>query len=104
LGNGEGLLPTGVNVRGAGGYAVGPGAVRPDGARYRTADDATDLVTAFAKDTIPVVPDWPVDIVRGGGRNLPLNYLQVWRGDSSVSLKPRAGDDLFGGTLAEKTH
>ena len=69
LGNGEGSLPEGINVRGAGGYIVGPGAVRPDGARYRTAEDAPDLAEAFANDTIPILPDWLADIIRKGGSN-----------------------------------
>ena len=63
LGNGEGSLPKGVNVRGAGGYVVGPGAVRSDGARYRTADGAADLTEAFSSGTIPVLPDWLAGII-----------------------------------------
>jgi hypothetical protein len=70
LGNGEGSLPDGINIRGAGGYVVGPGAVRPDRARYRPADDAADLAEAFATGTIPAVPDWVVDIIgKDGGKN-----------------------------------
>jgi len=70
LGNREGSLPEGINVRGAGGYVVAPGAVRPDGARYQPADDAVDLAEAFATDTIPAVPDWLVDIIgKDGGKN-----------------------------------
>ena len=64
LGNGEGSLPDGINVRGAGGYVVGPGAVRPDGAIYEVAEDGPDLAEAFASGTIPMVPGWLVDILR----------------------------------------
>jgi hypothetical protein len=64
LGNGEGSLPDGINVRGAGGYVVGPGAVRPDEARYRGAEGAPDLAEAFASGTIPILPGWLADIIR----------------------------------------
>jgi len=64
LGNGEGSLPDGINVRGAGGYIVGPGAVRPDGAIYEVAEGFPDLAEAFIEDTIPLVPDWLVGIIR----------------------------------------
>ena len=64
LGNGEGSLPEGINVRGAGGYVVGPGVVRPDGAWYRTAEGVPDLAKAFASGTIPILPGWLADIIR----------------------------------------
>jgi hypothetical protein len=35
LGNGEGRLPKGINVRGRGGFVVAPGAVRPDGVTWK---------------------------------------------------------------------
>ncbi len=56
FGNSEGSLPDGINVRGAGGFIVGPGAVRPDGARYRCADGTIELAKAFASGTIPILP------------------------------------------------
>jgi hypothetical protein len=37
LGNSSGELPSGIDVRGVGGFAVAPGAVRPDGARWKAA-------------------------------------------------------------------
>jgi hypothetical protein len=64
LGNGEGSLPDGINVRGAGGYVVGPGAVRPDGAWYRAAEGVPHLAEAFASGTIPILPGWLADIIR----------------------------------------
>jgi hypothetical protein len=69
LGNGEGSLPDGINVRGAGGYVVGPGAVRPDGAWYRTAEGVPDLAEAFASGTIPILPGWLADTIRKSGGN-----------------------------------
>jgi hypothetical protein len=69
LGNREGSLPDGINVRGAGGYVVGPGAVRPDEARYRGAEGAPDLAEAFASGTIPILPGWLADIIRKSGGN-----------------------------------
>lgn len=56
LGNKEGGLPTGINVRGSGGYVIAPGAVLPSGRRYELHG---------ALDSAIAVPDWLVDIIRG---------------------------------------
>jgi hypothetical protein len=77
LGNREGSLPHGINVRGAGGYVVGPGAVRPDGAWYRTAKGAPDLAEAFASGTIPILPGWLADIIRKSGGNDQVGPAQA---------------------------
>ena len=66
LGNRTGSLPEGICVRGDGGFVVAPGAVRPDGAAWRADGDAPDLADAFNKGAIPVMPEWLVEIIRGG--------------------------------------
>jgi hypothetical protein len=65
LGNRSGKLPAGICVRGAGGFVVAPGAVRPDGAAWRANGDAPDLADAFRNGAIPAVPEWLVELIRG---------------------------------------
>ena len=64
--NGEGSLPKGINVRGAG-YTIAPGCVLPDGRRYAH-DDATP---SLALD-IPDAPAWLVGVI-GTGRQRAEN-------------------------------
>jgi Bifunctional DNA primase/polymerase, N-terminal/Primase C terminal 2 (PriCT-2) len=54
------LKDTGVDVRGAGGWTVAPGSWRADGKRWGVAG----LGPAFAKDSIPVLPEWLGEIIR----------------------------------------
>lgn len=54
LTNRRGSLPAGIDVRGAGGFVVAPGAVLPDGKGYMPIKGQPDL--ALAAKTIPVVP------------------------------------------------
>jgi len=58
LGNRRGSLPLGIDVRGAGGWIVAPGAVRSDGRRYEPAPGAPPLVDAYTNKAIPTVPIW----------------------------------------------
>lgn len=62
LGNGEGELPPGINVRGSGGYVVAPGCVRPDGKAYT--EGRINLATAFKAGSIPDLPDWLTEIIK----------------------------------------
>jgi hypothetical protein len=56
LGNGTGQLPPGIDVRSAGGYVIGVGAVLPDGTGWTLAPGhSTDL---------PIVPPWLEEIIR----------------------------------------
>jgi hypothetical protein len=64
LGNGEGGLPNGINIRGHGGFIVAPGAIRPDGRRWREPDGAARLREAFPAGSIPIIPQWIVDLIR----------------------------------------
>ncbi len=66
LGNGEGQLPGGINVRGAGGFVVAPGSIRPDGAIWEPRPGAPELPTAFRAGQIPELPSWLVEILAPG--------------------------------------
>jgi hypothetical protein len=63
LGNAEGRLPKGINVRGAGGFVVAPGAVRPDGAVWKPTPGFPELTQAFQAGTVPVLPDWLLELI-----------------------------------------
>ncbi|MCW2284941.1 RecA-family ATPase [Rhodoblastus acidophilus] len=47
----------GVDVRGAGGYVIAPGATLPDGRQWRTEPGSPDLVEAFDTGKIPALPE-----------------------------------------------
>jgi hypothetical protein len=64
LGNRRGALPLGIDVRGAGGWIVAPGAIRPDGRRWAAMAGTPSLTGAYASATIPVIPDWLAAIIR----------------------------------------
>jgi hypothetical protein len=68
LGNSAGGLPYGIDIRGAGGLVVAPGAIRCDGAAYKPMEGAPTLAEAYAADTIPSLPDEIVDQVTHGHR------------------------------------
>jgi hypothetical protein len=58
LGNGRGLLPPGIDVRGAGGFVVGPGAHLPDGRGWTVVPER-----AAIKDA-PPLPQWLATMLR----------------------------------------
>jgi Bifunctional DNA primase/polymerase, N-terminal len=62
--NRRGRLPQGIDVRGAGGWVVAPGSVRPDGAVWQSATDTPPLRDAFP-DRVPRVPDWIANLIQG---------------------------------------
>jgi hypothetical protein len=53
-------------VRGAGGWIVAPGAVRPDGATYRPRKGTPSLAEAYRAGTIPALPEKLAEIIQGG--------------------------------------
>jgi hypothetical protein len=56
LGNGSGQLPPGIDIRGRGGFVIGPGAVLPDGTGWQTAPDlSVDM---------PQLPVWLLRMIR----------------------------------------
>lgn len=57
LGNHEGALPDGINVRGKGGYVIAPGAELADGRRYSE-------VPIEAVLAAPLPPQWLLDLIR----------------------------------------
>jgi len=63
LGNGRGELPNGIDVRGAGGFVIAPGA-ESDGKRWQSANGRPSLADAFKTGTIPELPQWLADIIR----------------------------------------
>jgi hypothetical protein len=66
LTNSRGDLPAGVDIRGAGGYVIAPGATLPDGRVYQPLPETADLIAAVASGTIPPAPPWLVEIVKPG--------------------------------------
>ena len=64
LGNGEGRLPSGINVRGRGGFIFAQGATRVDGRGWQPASNSMSLAVAFKTGAISVIPDWLIEILR----------------------------------------
>jgi hypothetical protein len=64
IGNTPGNLPAGIDVRGQGGWFVAPGAVRRDGAAWRTLDGTPPLAQAFRDVAIPKLCDRLAAIIR----------------------------------------
>jgi hypothetical protein len=64
LGNREGSLPKGINIRGAGGYVIAPYCVRAEGTFYEPIAGSPDLIEAFRAKAIPPIPKWLVDLIR----------------------------------------
>jgi hypothetical protein len=87
LTNREGDLPEGVNVRGSGGFAIAPFCVRPDGKSYDNFAGHPNLITSFKAGTIPIVPDWLIEIVRKPticmGSIIATQAISVSSGDGS---------------------
>ncbi len=64
LGNRTGSLPEGIDVRGAGGWIIAPGTVRPDGARWEPMEGAPSLVDTFRSGNIPALPATIAELIR----------------------------------------
>jgi putative DNA primase/helicase len=64
LGNSSGLMPAGIDVRGAGGYVIAPGAVMPDGRRYEPDGMFPRLSEKLSNGGLPKPPRWVVDLIR----------------------------------------
>jgi hypothetical protein len=75
LGNREGALAgRGINIRGAGGYVVGPGSVLPDGRAWRLDDDSPDLADAFERGEIPPLPEPLARLIGGPKREVSYDH------------------------------
>jgi hypothetical protein len=92
LGNAEGVLPGGINMRGHGGFIVAPGAVRPDGQLWREPDDGLRLAAAFAAGTIPEIPQWLVDLIRAP------------KGDHAIKDEPPAPHNVQTASERERSY
>jgi hypothetical protein len=64
IGNGRGELPDGIDVRGLGGFIIGPGASLPDGRRWEPVNGKPLLRDAFKAGTIPELPQCLTAIIR----------------------------------------
>lgn len=71
LGNGTGALPPGIDVRGAVGQVIAPGAIRNDGTFYEALQGWPDLAEAFVCGAIPEIPEWLVGIIDQPKRTAP---------------------------------
>jgi hypothetical protein len=92
LGNGEGVLPGGINMRGHGGFIVAPGSVRPDGERWCEPDGGLRLGSSFVAGTIPEIPGWLVNMIRAHkalDRELP-NDQPIQPEQSAVTERERS--------------
>lgn len=88
LGNATGDLPPGIDVRGAGGYVIGPGArFTDDGGRYELVSDA-DLLDA------PTLPDWLVQRLTAG-RGPHASVVQTPVVTPSVSIANHKRIDAY---------
>ena len=88
LGNSEGNLPPGINVRGAGGFVVAPGAVRLDGAIWEPTRGVPGLTDAFRAGAIPELPDWLVQVLSAKRRQAPDRL-------SEIDLVPSGRDQAY---------
>jgi uncharacterized protein DUF3987/bifunctional DNA primase/polymerase-like protein len=64
LGNSRGDLPDCIDVRGAGGFVIAPGAMLSDGKRWAPVRCKPLLVEAFKAGAIPELPEWLAGIIR----------------------------------------
>lgn len=85
LRNRTGQLPDGIDVRGNGGYIIGPGALLPDETCYRSIGPM-ELAEAFATGSIPSLPDWLEKLVRADWV-VPTNASTY--GESRVTQRER---------------
>jgi putative DNA primase/helicase len=89
LSNATGALPKGIDVRGARGQTIAPGAVKSDGTFYETVPGWPDLAEAFAAGTIPQIPEWIIDLIEQPNRLAPVRSGPSMGGHSG----PRAAGD-----------
>jgi hypothetical protein len=67
LGNARGSLPNGIDVRGAGGYVIAPGAQLPDGRRYTWEKTSPNIFTTIRERTQPGLPEGIAELIRRNG-------------------------------------
>lgn len=91
FGNSRGALPPGIDVRGAGGYVIGPGAELPDGRRYVLHGNILNA---------PTLPDWLAEVL--AGKEMQGRAVGSAGSDgkpaTDAGLRSDAGDTLQGPT------
>jgi len=91
LGNRTGLLPPGIDVRGVGGFVIGPGAMLPDGTEWRLPQNhSTDL---------PTLPAWLERMVRAD-ESLQTR-ISEFTSESITARKERYAEAALQGGIAE---
>jgi len=94
---GRGDLPDGIDVRGAGGIIIAPGAVLPNGKRCQSANGKPSLADAYKAGAIPELPRWLADITRpkprlnGGAPDEDARGFVEIKGANSGSRARRGG-------------
>jgi Bifunctional DNA primase/polymerase, N-terminal/AAA domain len=58
------LRDLGINIRGAGGYVIAPGAQLPDGRGYTRDKDTPNLFAALRDNAVPPLPEWLAELLR----------------------------------------
>ena len=82
--NAEGdLKGRGINVRGKGGWAVAPGALRSDGKRW----GPTNLATAYYNKQIPVLPAWLANMIRPPRKSKRSAKPPLWTSEEMARVE-----------------
>ena len=98
IGNRTGQLPPGIDVRGTGGFVIGPGAVLPNGAEWRLASDySTDL---------PHLPPWLEQMIRAdkevpAQRTAIATRATIATRASTASREERYAETVLEGCISE---
>jgi hypothetical protein len=94
LGNAPGSLPKHIDVRGSGGFVIGPGAVNANGLRYEPAAlGSPDLIEAFVSGAVPDLPAWLLEIItkprHGESSRLPSATPRMFSNDDETLKRLR---------------
>ena len=107
LGNSAGAFHAlAIDVKGAGGQVIAPGAIRADGKRYIAAKDAPGLIESMLNGTIPMLPDAVKKAIGARRQGASVTSLDEEREartlrESAVSFDSRDEAALFGFDLDE---
>jgi Bifunctional DNA primase/polymerase, N-terminal len=85
LGNREGDLPDGINVRGRGGLTIAPGCSRPDSQGYFHVAKQPPLLGA----RVPIVPAWLVEIIQARPMRANARFVTYSRPTYTLSTTRR---------------
>ena len=83
------------NVRGAGGQALAPGGMMPDGKRYGTIQNLEKLIDAIRAGTLPQIPKFVVDLIqRGKPANAESEVVQ--EEETAVFVRELRANEIIG--------